>query len=80
MDLEQIPCESCKKALPKKSLILHIGKSKDCKIYYGKRYDDLKKEKNKERVKLWRKTNGKKELERQRELYKENIGKKEEKP
>lgn len=79
MDLEQTLCESCKKSLPKKSLILHIGKSKDCKTYYGKRYDDLKKEKNKERVKLWRKTNGKKELERQRELYKEDSSKREKK-
>ena len=79
MDLNQISCEFCKRELPASSLLLHIGKSPKCRAHYGKRYDDLKKEKNKERKKLWRKSNGKKELERQRQLYKENSCKKEKK-
>ena len=79
MDLKQISCEFCKKNLYEKSLLLHISKSKNCKAYYGKRYDDLKKEKNKEKKQLWRKVNGKNELKRQRELYKENPCKSEKK-
>ena len=67
MNSKQISCESCEKELNESSLVLHIGKKASSKEYYGKRFDELKK--NRERKKIWRKTNGKKELQRQREIY-----------
>jgi hypothetical protein len=79
MDSKNISCEFCKKEVPKSSLLLHIGKSYNCKAHYGKRFENLKKKKNKERKKLWRKSHGKEELEKQRDLYKDNPCKKEKK-
>ena len=72
MDPKLTSCESCNKELLESSLLKHIGTRKDCKAYYGRRYDDMKKEKINERKRTWRKVKGKKELERQRQLYKEN--------
>ena len=62
MDPKQTSCEFCNKELPESSLLIHIGTTKNCKNYYGKRFEEMKKEKNKERIKAWRKSNGKKEL------------------
>ena len=77
MDSKQVSCDHCKKELHESLLLLHIGKNETCKAHYGQRYDALKKKKNRERMQLWRKANGKKELERQRELYKDRKRKKE---
>ena len=70
-------CEFCKKELDESSLLLHIGKTEKCRKYYGQRYDDLKKEKNRKRKEKWRKNNGQTDLERQRELYNKKSGKRE---
>ena len=35
-------CNFCKKEIPKKSLMRHIGQSKSCKEKYGKNFDDMK--------------------------------------
>ena len=77
MDSKQVLCDHCKKKLHESLLLLHIGKSKTCKAHYGKRYEDLKKKKDRERKQLWRKANGKKELERQRKLYQDKKRKEE---
>ena len=45
MDPKLTSCESCNKELLESSLLKHIGTRKDCKAYYGTRYDDMKKEK-----------------------------------
>ena len=54
MDFEEesmVPCEKCKSLCWPNSLIQHIGKSrKGCKAFYGPRFDEMKKEKNRAKV------------------------------
>ena len=68
MDLKLVPCDFCGKEVSKSSLLLHIGKSEDCKVFYGKKYDELKKEKNRKRMKLWREKNGKKRVRKAKRI------------
>ena len=71
-------CENCKKEFPAKSLLIHIAKRKDCKAYYGIRYNVMKEENQKEWKTRSRSKIGKDEVNRQqRQDYHEgNKGKK----
>ena len=42
----EIICENCQKQV-KKSLISQIGQRRECKLYYGPRYDEMKNMKQK---------------------------------
>ena len=77
-----VSCDYCSKDLPESSILKHIGNTQACKVHYGPRFDKMKRKKDSNRVKKWRKEKEKekeKELERQRELYAQNPGKKEKK-
>ena len=77
-ELSQISCERCKKTFKPNTLLIHIGKDKKCKTFYGSRFDDMKKEKHKETKQRSRKKNGiEKELKSQRESYANNPTKRE---
>ena len=53
MTLEE-QCESCKKTLDKAKLLKHIGNSKNCKSYYGSRFNFLKHNQELERKSKYR--------------------------
>ena len=72
-----ISCEFCKKEVKQTSLLLHIGRTVNCRAYYGERFDEKKKEKNKTRKRKWRNVNGKRELQKEKELYKDDSSKRE---
>ena len=40
----EMECEKCKKNLTRKSLLKHISHHKECKEFYGSRFEDMKKE------------------------------------
>ena len=40
---EEESCENCKKRYPKSSILKHIGKNKECKTFYGPRFNEMKK-------------------------------------
>jgi hypothetical protein len=75
-----VSCDYCSKELPKSSILKHIGNSQACKVYYGPRFDRMKRKKDIISIKKWRKEKGKeKELKEQRELYAQDPEKKEKK-
>ena len=39
---EQVTCKKCNKSMPQNKLVAHIGRTKDCKIFYCGEYDSLK--------------------------------------
>ena len=43
-------CEFCNKTLSESTLLRHIAKSKSCKSFYGPRFNEMKKEKGREKV------------------------------
>ena len=60
-----------------RSILIHIGRSKDCKEFYGPRLDEMKQKKARERKRKSRDKNGiKKELKKQRESYASSSEKK----
>ena len=66
-------CESCKKSFHPMTLLKHIGQSKDCKVFYGPRFKEMKKRQERERKQRYRNnmTSEEKEktLKRRRELH-----------
>ena len=62
-------CENCKKYLDEKSLLRHIGQRKNCKKFYGSRYDKLVHEK---KLQIWRKCS-KDTYDRKKKLPKEAV-------
>ena len=66
-------CEYCNKKVSDTTILRHISQSKDCKSYYGPRFDQQKRDDNKERVRKFRKQHGtKKELDQQKKAYASN--------
>ena len=47
-------CESCKKSFHPMTLLKHIGQSKDCKVFYGPRFKEMKKRQERERKQRYR--------------------------
>ena len=75
-----VSCDYCSKELPESSILKHIGNSQACKVHYGPRFDKMKRKKNINKIKKWRKEKGKeKELKEQRELYAQDPEKKKKK-
>ena len=72
-----VSCDYCSKELPESSILKHIGNSQACKVHYGPRFDRMKRKKNINKIKKWRKEKGKeKELKEQRESYAKDPEKK----
>ena len=44
---KELECENCKKSFKRKSLLKHISHRKDCKEFYGSRFEHMKKEQTK---------------------------------
>lgn len=53
-DQNKVSCDYCEKNYTKQSLLKHIGKNEDCKTHYGARFDELKRERDRERKKVER--------------------------
>ena len=74
-DLETI-CECCEKPMPQSRLLRHIGKKEECQLFYGSRFQEMKKEKGRIKVQLHRKKNNIKrtpsQLKEQRNAYANN--------
>ena len=69
-------CEFCKKSFTKATILKHIASSHLCKMHYGPRFLEMKRQKVKEKKQKWRQVHGKeKELRRKRELYAKKVEK-----
>ena len=77
-DLET-SCESCNKAFPKSKILRHIGSSKSCKSFYGLKFIEMKREKEREKVSRYQMKNREKLLKNRREKYAKNLELKEKK-
>ena len=44
-----VNCELCKKSFSKEGILKHIGKNEACKEFYGPRFKEMKKEKERNR-------------------------------
>ena len=67
---KQVSCEYCKKKLSETTILRHIGQSEACKNHYGPRFDEQKRNKNRERVEKYRQQKGtRKELDQQKKAY-----------
>ena len=73
-------CECCLKPFKSaRARNTHIGKIKECKDFYGVRFEQMRKDNKREQVKAWRKKTGnKRRLAKQREEYAVNPEKKRE--
>ena len=47
---DQVNCENCNENFDQQTLLKHIAKKVECKNYYGQRFIEMKKEKNRNRV------------------------------
>ena len=66
----QVFCEQCGKSWEPKTLLRHIGQNKECRKFYGARFDEMKRKKHKETMQRSREKKGtKEELKTQRESY-----------
>ena len=63
-EVSEVLCEFCNKSYDSASLLMHIAKNEECKIFYGSRFDKMKKDHK-------RRTN-KKDLKKQRKRYVSN--------
>ena len=76
-----IDCESCKKTFTQATLLKHIGQRSACKVYYGSRFTQMKKEKAREKNDRQRAKMSRKEekyyLKRNRLSYAKNEKQKE---
>ena len=72
-------CEFCKKSFTKATILNHIASSHLCKMHYGPRFLEMKKNKRKEKMQNWRKLNKEEKLEKQRKIYAESLEEKEKK-
>ena len=46
----EIPCENCKRIFVETTLLRHIGKAEACKSFYGHKFEEMKKEKGRQKV------------------------------
>ena len=78
----EIPCNSCKKSFIEKTILKHISKNEDCKSFYGEKFNEMKKEQKRKKMRNHRKIMSKKKkrerLENQRK-YDQNPEQKEKK-
>ena len=73
-------CEQCGKSWEPKTLLRHIGQNKECRKFYGARFDEMKRKKHKETMQRSREKKGtKEELKTQRESYAKNPAKRKKK-
>ena len=79
-ETKAINCESCTKSYTQSTLLRHIARSDTCKSYYGPRFLEMKKEKNRNKVYKHRrnmtKKEQKKESKKRRKLYAKSEEKK----
>merc|ERR1712079_191158 len=72
----EMVCENCEKKLLKSKIVRHISRKKECKLYYGPRFDEMKKCNSKTKKRKSRQEIGtEQELKRQRESYANNSAK-----
>ena len=70
-------CENCGTTKPRSSILRHIAHVKECLDFYGPRFQEMKSEKNRHKVKIFRQKHGnEEELKKQRETYARNPQKK----
>ena len=76
-----VTCEFCKEKYMSSSILIHIGMNKSCKEHYGPKFDEMKKERKKKRMQLYRQRSlgPGRELDRQKVLYASDPKKKEKK-
>ena len=76
-----VSCEFCKEKFWSSSISIHIGMNKSCKEHYGSKFDEMKKERKKGRMQLYRQRcyGPGRELDRKKELYASDPKKKEKK-
>ena len=72
-------CEFCKKSFTKATILKHIASSHLCKMHYGPRFLEMKKNKKKEKMQNWRKLNKEEKLKNQRKIHAESLEEKEKK-
>ena len=77
----KISCENCKKSFEPKYILIHIGRNKLCKAFYGPKFAELKKKQNRQKVQRFRAKPGnyQKELESKRKSYSRGLEKKNQK-
>ena len=64
-----VGCQFCERKFDPLFILKHIGKSKDCKLFYGPDFERLKREKHKIRMSAYRRRIGN---EKAREKYQTN--------
>ena len=73
---DDVNCEFCNKTFDQSTILKHIGKKVECKKYYGPRFIEMMKERNRNRVEKHRNNMTRKEqkenLKRRRDLYSNN--------
>ena len=72
-------CQFCKKSFTKATILKHIASSHLCKMHYGPRFLEMKKNKGKEKMQNWRKLNKEEKLEKQSKIYAASLEEKEKK-
>jgi hypothetical protein len=78
-DVDKVSCEFCKEKCMTSKLLRHIGMKKSCKEHYRSKFEEMKKEKKKEKNKAHYNLNQKKIKAYKKKEYdamKEYIGKK----
>merc|ERR1712228_733315 len=66
----EMQCEFCRKQFDLSSILKHIANTEECRLFYGPRLEQLKKEYRRQRKEFYRKEDGiEKELKKQREKY-----------
>ena len=67
---DEVVCENCGKNLTQSTILKHIVQMKECKAFYGPRYEEMKRKKNRNKVRKHRKKVGlDQELRKKREKY-----------
>ena len=76
-----VACKRCSKTFLPRSILIHIGRDKLCKAFYGERFDKMKKEKNRKKKQKYRANskNKERELESERKSYSKSTKKKNDK-
>ena len=73
----EVLCENCLEPFLPTTILKHIGHVQECKTFYGPRFMEMKKQKNKEKVQKFQARHGRKnELKKMREQYQRNPEKK----
>ena len=71
---EKISCECCEKNLIRSALLKHISHTIECKMFYGQRFEDMKRKKNRQKMRKYRQKVGtEEELRKKREKYRHEI-------